>query len=49
MNLFAQTAPELISPEAGAVLDNGCLDHSDLIIWDLIGPMLVARLITIYL
>jgi hypothetical protein len=34
MNLFAQTTPELISPEAGAVLDNGCLDHSDLIIWD---------------
>lgn len=28
------TIPELIAPAQGAILDNGCLDQSDAIIWD---------------
>jgi len=32
--VLTQTVPELISPDNGAVLDNGCSNQSNLIIWD---------------
>lgn len=32
--LRSPTIPELIAPAEGAILDNGCLDQSDAIIWE---------------